>query len=48
LFYTVTDQDMDFLVPDSCKVTVKNGNSISKDMNRGHHIENYYNGTCFL
>jgi hypothetical protein len=44
----VTDQDIDFLVPDSCRATVKNGNSISKDMNRGHHIENYYNDTCFL
>jgi hypothetical protein len=31
LLYTVTDQDIVFLVTDSCWVTVRNGNSISAD-----------------
>ena len=31
LLYLVTDQQIIFLVPDSCWVTVRNGNSISAD-----------------
>ena len=31
LLYTVTDQDIAILVPDSCLSTVRNGNSISAD-----------------
>ena len=32
LLYTVTDQDIAFLVPDSYRATVKNPNSISVDV----------------
>jgi hypothetical protein len=37
LLYTVTDKDIVFLVPDSCRMTVRNGNSISAKLHRGHH-----------
>jgi hypothetical protein len=30
--YTVTDQNIAFLVPDSCWATERNGNSISADV----------------
>jgi hypothetical protein len=32
LLYAVTDQDITFLVPDSCTATVKNANSVSVDV----------------
>jgi hypothetical protein len=32
LLYTATDQDITFLVPDSCRATIRNGNSISGDV----------------
>ena len=31
ILYTVTDQDIAFLVPDSCRAMIRNGNSIRAD-----------------
>ena len=31
MLYTATDQDIAFRVPDSCKATIRNGNSIGTD-----------------
>ena len=30
--YTITDQNIAFLVPGSCRATIRNGNSISADV----------------
>jgi len=40
LLYTVTEQDIVFLVPDSCRAMVRNGNSITADFTEDT-IENY-------
>ena len=37
LLYMVTDKDIVFLVPDSCRMTVRNSNRISAKLHRGHH-----------
>jgi hypothetical protein len=38
LLYTAADQDITFMVPDSCRATIRNGNSI-----RGDVLENIIN-----
>jgi hypothetical protein len=46
LLYTVTDQDIAFLVPDSCWAMVRNGNSISADFTEDT-IKNNENNALF-
>jgi hypothetical protein len=38
--YMIIDQDIVFLVPDSCWAMVRNGNSISR-LHRGHHQKQF-------
>ena len=46
LLYMVIDQNIPFLVADSCRVMLRNVNSISMNM-IDDIIENEYNDTCF-
>jgi hypothetical protein len=46
LLYTVTDQDIEFRISDSCWATVRNGNSISVDFTEDT-IKNDDYDTCF-